>query len=143
MKLSTQARYALHAMIVISRLSDGDQPVSLKRVASITHLSRRYLEQLVIGLKKSSLLKGINGRGGGYLLACSAEDIKIGQVVEAVIGPINIVDCILQPDTCLQSDLCECRCLYKQINDQIVQVLNQYSLADLSKKKVNLLKNKN
>ena len=134
MKLSTRARYALQSMIVIARYSENGKPVSLERVAQITDLSRRYLEQLVIGLKEAALVKGISGRSGGYLLARAAGDIKIGQIIEAAIGPINIVDCVLQPDTCLRSDICECRCLYWLINNGITQVLNECSLADLSDK---------
>ena len=135
MKLSTRARYALHTMIAISRLGKGNHPVSLMKVSEVTTLSRRYLEQLVIDLKKASLLKGISGRSGGYLLASSARSIKIGRIIEAVIGPINIVECVQQPETCLKSEVCDCRCLYVLINHQIINVLNKFSLADLSNTK--------
>lgn len=134
MKLSTRARYALQSMIVISRFSENGKPISLEQVAQITDLSRRYLEQLVIGLKKAALVKGISGRSGGYLLAHAAKDIKIGQIIEAAIGPINIVECVLRPETCSKAEICECRCLYWLINNGITQVLNECSLADLSDK---------
>jgi len=119
-------------MIAISRLSKNDKPVSLERVAKSTQVSRRYLEQLAIGLKKASLLRGVSGRSGGYLLACPAKDISIGQVFAATIGPINIVDCVLHPEKCLKSDICECRMLYSFINRRIDQVLNEVTLADIA-----------
>jgi len=135
MKLSTRARYALRSMIAISQLSRNGKPISLEQVAKKTKISRRYLEQLVIGLKKASLLKGVSGRSGGYLLARSAEEIKIGQIVEAAIGPINIVHCVRDPESCMKSDGCECRLLYCLINNGITRILNEYSLANLSDKK--------
>jgi len=134
MKLTTRARYAVRSMVAISRLSTDNQPVSLERVAARTRLSKRYLGQLAIKLKKASLIRGVSGRRGGYLLAKAPEEIKIGQIVEATIGPINIVDCVLEPDTCMLSDYCECRELYSLVNEKIRGVFYGFTLADLAAK---------
>jgi Rrf2 family transcriptional regulator, cysteine metabolism repressor len=119
-------------MVAMYRLSEGGQPVSLERVARRTRVSRRYLEQLAIQLKKASLVRGVSGRGGGYLLTRDPDDINLGEIVEATIGPINVVDCVLEPGTCLLSDTCECRTLYCLLNDRIKGVLCQFTLADLA-----------
>ena len=134
MKLSSRARYALRSMIQIGRLSNNGAPVSLADISKKTSISRRYLEQLAISLKNSQLLRGISGKGGGYVLARPPEDIKIGDIIEAAIGPINIVDCVKQPETCLKTDVCECRLVYVLINNRITEVLNEFSLADLMDK---------
>lgn len=131
MKLTTRARYALRSMIQIGRLCKEGEPVSLATVSKLTSISRRYLEQLAISLKNAQLIKGVSGKGGGYVLAKPAEDIKIGEIIEAAIGPINIVDCVKQPESCLITDICECRVIYTLINDRITEVLNEFSLADL------------
>jgi Rrf2 family protein len=122
----------MRMMVELAKQSNGGKKVSLGQVARKAGISRRYLEQLAIGLKHASLITGITGRGGGYLLARPAEEIKIGQIVEAVIGPINIVECVLQPDQCMQVDYCVCRPIYKRINTRITDVLNEFSLADLA-----------
>jgi Rrf2 family protein len=119
-------------MVELARQANGGNKVSLSRVARKAGISRRYLEQLAIGLKNASLITGVTGRGGGYLLAKPANRIKIGQIVEAVIGPINIVECVLQPEQCPQVDYCVCRPIYKRINTRITDVLNEFSLADLA-----------
>ncbi len=131
MKFSTRARYALRMMVEVARQSDGYAKVSLKRVARETNLSRRYLEQLAIGLKNASLIRGTTGKGGGYLLARSADQITVREIVEAAIGPINIVECVRQPESCLRVDCCECRPIYRQINQRIIEALKDISLADL------------
>lgn len=132
MKLSTRARYALRMMVVFARhQEDGELVVSLNNVASESHVSRRYLEQLVIGLKNGALIRGKSGKGGGYALAQPADQIKIRQIIESAIGPINIVECVLKPELCLQSDFCECRSLYGLINRKITSVLDGIVLADL------------
>jgi len=132
MKLSTRARYALRMMVVFAR-HNGEKPavVSLSEVASEANVSRRYLEQLVIGLKNGALIRGKSGKGGGYTLARPANEIRIRQIIESAIGPINIVECVLQPELCLKSDYCECRSLYGLINKKITSVLDGIVLADL------------
>jgi len=132
MKLSSRARYALRAMIAIARLAEDSAPVSLDRVAQRTQVSKRYLEQLALALKQASLLIGVSGKGGGYRLAQPAAEIKVGQILEAAIGPINIVDCVRHPDVCLMEDVCECRLFYLLLNRRISEVLNEFSLHDLA-----------
>jgi Rrf2 family protein len=134
MKLSSRARYALRAMIAITRLSEDSAPVSLDRVAQRTRVSKRYLEQLAIALKHSSLLIGVSGKGGGYRLARPAAEIKVGEIIEAAIGPINIVSCVRHPDACLMVEVCECRLFYLLLNRRISEVLNEFSLHDLADK---------
>ncbi|UCG52878.1 MAG: Rrf2 family transcriptional regulator [Candidatus Latescibacterota bacterium] len=131
MKLSTRARYALRMMIVFARQSEGKELISLNDVSKEANVSRRYLEQLVIGLKNGALIRGKSGKGGGYTLARPADQIKIRQIVESAIGPINIVDCVLNPENCLKSDVCECRILYQVINNRITGILDSLVLADL------------
>jgi Rrf2 family protein len=135
MKLSTRARYTLRFLIQVARESKDGKAVSLKSVADKTRISRRYLEQLAIGLKNASLIRGVSGRKGGYVLARHPESITIGQIFEAAIGPINIVECVKQPETCLSADVCECRWMYELINNRINEVLDEFSLADLATRK--------
>lgn len=131
MKLSTRARYALHCMIAIQQLAEDNHPVTIDSVAQKTDISKRYLEQLAIALKNASLLRSVSGRKGGYFLARPAEEIKIGEIIETAIGPINIVECVLHPEECSKSDSCRCRSLYSLINRGIRKVLYEYSLNDM------------
>jgi Rrf2 family iron-sulfur cluster assembly transcriptional regulator len=131
-RLTTRARYALQLMVSVARLSDGGQPVSLDKVSKRTRLSRRYLEHLAAVLRKSSLLRSVPGRSGGYLLARAGKAIRVGQIIEACIGPMNIVECVRKPEVCLVSAVCECRPIYQILNRRITEVLNEYSLADVA-----------
>jgi Rrf2 family iron-sulfur cluster assembly transcriptional regulator len=132
LKLSKRARYALRMMVEIARQSNKDTAVSLSQVSKSTHISRRYLEQLAIALKNASLVRGVMGKGGGYNLTRPSRTIKIGQIIEAAIGPISIVDCVLEPDNCIKSDTCNCRWVYGTINQRILGILNELSLEDLT-----------
>jgi Rrf2 family protein len=119
-------------MISVAHLSDGGKPVSLDKVSRGTRLSRRYLEHLAAMLRKKSLLRSVPGRSGGYLLARPVKAIRVGEIIEASIGPMNIVKCVREPEVCLASEVCECRPVYQLLNRRIAEVLNEYSLADVT-----------
>jgi DNA-binding IscR family transcriptional regulator len=78
------------------------------------------------------LIIGVSGRKGGYLLAQAADQITVGQIVEATIGPINIVDCVLSPAHSVKADECECRTVYERINKGIRDVLHGLTLDELA-----------
>jgi len=118
-------------MLDVARNGDDGTPVSLAAVSERTGISRGYLEQLALGLRNSRLVRGVAGRYGGYKLAEPPAQITIGQIVEATIGPICLVDCLEDPATCPRAEFCECRVVYELINDRIAEVLNEYTLADL------------
>jgi Rrf2 family protein len=131
MKLSTRARYALRMMLDVAKYGVNGEPVSLTAVAERTDISRAYLEQVALGLRAARLLRGVSGRRGGYRLAAPPTEITVGQVLEASIGPICVVDCLEEADLCPRSEYCECRLVYGLINDRIAEVLQSYTLADL------------
>ncbi len=123
-------------MIQIERNTRNGKPVNLSDIADKTSLSRRYLEQLVIPLKNASLIRGLSGKEGGYLLAKPPEEIRLGDIVEAAIGPINIVRCVNDQDSCMQVEWCECRPLYVLLNQRIRDAFNSFTLADLAEHRV-------
>ncbi|MCP4606018.1 MAG: Rrf2 family transcriptional regulator [Proteobacteria bacterium] len=131
MKISSRARHAVRLILEISRLGDGSNPVQLSEVAKITGLSRRFLEQLCILLKSHSLLIGVCGRNGGYLLARPSIEITIGDVLRAVIGPINLAVCAGDPTVCLSSEFCSSRMVWELLQKRINEVLDEYTIADL------------
>ena len=131
MRLSTRGRYALRMMLDIARHGGQKKPVSLAMVAERTGISRGYLEQLASYLRNSRLLRAISGRYGGYRLSRAAADITIFQIVESAMGPVCVVDCVDDPESCPRSEWCECRVVYTLINNRIAEVLKEYTLADL------------
>jgi Rrf2 family protein len=109
-----------------------DAAVSLGVIAKNTGISRRYLDQLATSLKSAGLIRATSGKGGGYQLMREAGGIRLGEIIEAAIGPINIVDCIAEPNVCDRADCCECRSVYALINRRITDVLNELSLGELA-----------
>ncbi len=131
MKFSTRARYGLRMMVELARALEKEELVHLGRIADVTGLSDNYLAQLAISLKSNGLLIGVSGKKGGYQLARPPQDIKIRDILMALIGPINITDCVDHPEICLNSCFCEARAIWVLVSESIMKTLEEYTLADL------------
>ena len=92
MKLSTKGRYGLRALIDLAQYS-GEAPVSITSISDRQNISERYLEQLMSMLKKGDLVKSLRGAGGGYVLARDAADISVGDILRALEGSLDPVEC--------------------------------------------------
>lgn len=136
MRLSTRARYAIRAMLAIAHESEDGGPVSLGIIAAKTGISRRYLEQVVLSLKRATLLRAVPGKSGGHSLARPAARIELREIIEAAIGPINVAQCVQQPDMCRRVMGCECRAIYALLNSRILSVLSEYTLEDVIEKRL-------
>ena len=132
MKINTRVRYAIRMMADIAARGDGE-PVPLKEVAERQGLSKLYLSQLATPLRNSSLLRSVWGNKGGYVLARPAADINLLEIIEAVDGPVGVLDCVLEPEACDRIDYCECIGVWRDINDAMTRILEKYSLEDLTK----------
>jgi Rrf2 family protein len=118
-------------MLDLARHGESGKPVSLAATSKRIGVSRGYLEQLALSLRNARLIRGISGRHGGYQLTLPASEILVGDIIEATIGPICIVECVDDPERCMRSPDCECRLLYALINERIAEVLRAYTVSDL------------
>ncbi|MDQ0287057.1 Rrf2 family protein [Desulfofundulus luciae] len=132
MRLSTRGHYGLKAMFDLA-LHYGTEPIPLKSVAERQSLSEHYLEQLIARLRKAGLVKSVRGAQGGYILAREPENIKVGDIIRALEGPIAPVECVkeVDPKECDQADYCISRTVWARVRDSIAGVLDSISLADM------------
>jgi Rrf2 family protein len=133
MKLSTRARYAIRVLLDIAARKEEQRPIQLNDVAERTGISRRYLDQIVMPLKSAGLLIGTKGRHGGYQLSKDPSDIHLLDIVEATIGPVNLVECVQSPQTCERSGSCPARLIYRLLSASMRTILTDYTLEDLGK----------
>ena len=132
MKLSTKGRYGLRALIDLAQYSE-EAPVSITSISARQDLSERYLEQLMSMLKKAGLVKSVRGAGGGYVLAKDMAEISIGDVLRALEGSLEPVECAgLEPDGgCKASDNCVTKYVWQRINESISQTVDEIMLDQL------------
>lgn len=117
-------------MIELS-LREGTGPVVLRDVADALDASHNYLEQLVVPLRRAGLILSRRGPSGGYELAKSAGEITVLEVVEAVDGPVLVLDCLQTPTACDRTGACATGALWGRLNESIEGILSETTLAEL------------
>lgn len=103
--ISTKARYALRVMIDLAEHQDAGY-IPLKDIAACQRF-RNILRLLSRYMVKGKMLKGLRGKGGGYILTREPSEYIVGDIIELTEGPLAPVAC-LQPDAevCNRKDIC-------------------------------------
>ena len=132
MQVSTKGRYALRAMIDLSLHTDQG-PVLRKDIAERQEISSHYIGQLFVKLRKAGFIESVRGPGGGYVLAQDADEIRAGDIIRTVEGPIALVHCV-DPDpedACHRMGSCAAYPLWERLSRTIEGVLDSVTLKDL------------
>ena len=145
MKLSTKGRYGLRAIVDLA-MNAQEEAVALSSIAERQNISISYLEQLIAKLKKAGLVNSIRGAQGGYVLAKDSKEISVGDILRALEGNLNPVDCSEIKEgaetECSGKDVCVTKYVWKKISDSINQTVDNISLYELVQEG-NAVKNKN
>ncbi len=136
LKFSKKADYGLMALQYIASVQFGDvtraRIVNTKEIAEEYHIPVELLAKVLQTLAKHGLIESQNGPKGGYLLARNASAITIGQVLEAIEGPLGITECYHDKDAvCLQHERCNIRTPLLKVQDSIYQLLNSMTVEDM------------
>ena len=131
--ITQKTRYALRSLLFLAEEAEG-APVQLARIAETQRVPPKYLELIMLDLKKAGLVKSARGPKGGYRLARAAELISFGEVVRGLEGPIALVSCasvnFYAPcGDCEDEATCAIRRAFAILRDQSTDVLNSISLA--------------
>jgi Rrf2 family protein len=133
--LSMKAKYGLRAMSVLAR-EYGRGPVLIADLATKERIPRKFLELILLDLKRKGILRSKKGKGGGYLLSRPPADVSIGELVRALDGPLALLPCVSQTayrrcDECIDEMTCGIRSVMKEVRDRTAEILDGTSLEDL------------
>ncbi len=129
MRLTTKGRYAVTAMVDLS-INQVRGPVTLKSISDNQGISLPYLEQLFSRLRKSSLVVGCRGPGGGYVLAKHVDEINIAEIVLSVDETLDITECEGKQD-CKAGQRCLTHGLWDELSAQLYGFLSAIKLGQL------------
>jgi Rrf2 family protein len=132
--LSQKTRYALKALLELAALPDG-ATLSSAAISARRTIPVKFLEAILVELKRDGLVRGQRGRSGGYQLARSAEDISFGIVVRLMEGPLALLPCVSVTQyrrcaDCADERTCELRKLFRVARDSTAAILDGWTLAD-------------
>jgi Rrf2 family protein len=132
--IAQKTRYALRSLLFLAE-EQGGAPVQLGRIAETQRVPPKYLELIMLDLKKAGLVKSARGPKGGYQLSRPAADISFGEIVRTMEGPIALVSCasvnFYAPcGDCHDEATCAIRRAFAVLRDQSTKVLDSISLAE-------------
>ena len=130
MKLSTRGRYGIHAMYDLAVNADGG-PQPIKAIAERQGEPEAYLEQLIAMLKREGLVTSTRGAQGGYMLARRPEAITVGDVLRALEGGLNLVECLDEEETCGRTCACPSRVVWLKMRDGLNKIVDGITLKDM------------
>lgn len=106
MKLSTKSRYGLRILLQIALESDSVPAVKGKDIAKSQDISEAYLEQIMIPLKNSGIIRTVRGCNGGYCLNKTPEEVTVLDIIELFEGKLQLVKCVSDNSLCERCNVC-------------------------------------
>ena len=130
MKLSTRSRYGTRLMLDMAQ-HYNQGPVQLGDIAKRQNISVKYLEQIIIPLKKANYIRSVRGPKGGHTLARPPEEITVGEIVALLEEGASLAECTEDSAVCERSPTCPTRLIWKEAAKALFDKLNTITLADL------------
>jgi len=130
MKISTKTRYGLRAIIELAESYKG-VPIKVEVIAKRQNISQKYLEHIMLQLKKAGFIESLPGAKGGFILAKNPEEIKIIDIIVALEGNLSLVVCVENEKICSLSKVCVAREIWKGLKNKIEEYLSSIKLSDI------------
>lgn len=131
MALGTKARYATRIMVYLARHGQG-APVSRHDIGEAEGISPDYVEQILVHLRTSQLVRSHRGRNGGFSLTRDPNDITLAEVLEAVEGPIIPAPCLA--DTCPREQICPTYDVWKEAAETVREFFARTTLGQMARR---------
>ncbi len=133
--LSKKAKYGLRALLLLAK-EYGQGPVLISTMAQRETIPKKFLELILLDLKRQGVLHSKKGRGGGYFLGKAPESITLGHVIRALDGPLAPIPCVSQSaymkcEECVDEKTCGIRLVMKDVRDAMAEILDGTSLAEV------------
>jgi Rrf2 family protein len=135
--LSKKCKYALHALVHMAR--DPKEKFLIKDISDACCIPKKFLEAILLDLKRAGILGSKQGKGGGYILRREPSEVNLAEVVRLFDGAIAAVPCATfkfyeRCTECVDEETCSIRDAFLQVRNATVELLKANTLEDLVKK---------
>ncbi len=135
--LTSRAKYAVRATMVLAELKQGNVWTSAAELAEAADVPRKFLEAILTQLRDQGLVESRRGPAGGHRLIAQPADITAADVIRAIDGPLAMTPCASSTafracDDCVDVQSCRLRHLMRRARDAVASVLEDCTLADLT-----------
>lgn len=134
--LSKKTKYGIKALVHLAR-QEARTPVQISTISKAENISQKFLESILLTLRKNGVLGSKKGKGGGYYLLKNPKDIPMTTVMRLLEGPIAMVPCVSlnfyeKCEDCPDEKVCAVNKLMLEVRDNTLEIFRNTTLADLS-----------
>lgn len=135
--LSKKCKYAIHALVHMAK--DPREKFLIKDISDTCNIPKKFLEAILLDLKRAGVLGSKQGKGGGYFLRRESSEVNLAEVVRLFDGAIAAVPCATYKfyescAECEDEEICSVRDAFLQVRNATVEMLKSNTLEDLVKK---------
>lgn len=135
--LSKKCQYAIHALIYLAENQDRET-LLIQEISDGKNIPKKFLEAILLELKKAGMLSSKKGKGGGYYLLQPPDKINVLDVVRLFDGAVAMLPCVSlnfyeSCGFCENEKKCTINLLFKQVRDATLKILSGNTIADLAK----------
>ena len=134
--LSKKTKYGIKALVYLAR-QENRNPVQISVISKSENISRKFLESILLTLRKDGILGSKKGKSGGYYLLKDPKEIPMTNIMRLLEGPIAMVPCVSlnfyeKCDDCPDENTCAVHNVMLKVRDNTLEIFRKTSLADLS-----------
>ena len=139
MKVTKKGEYALKALLALSFFY-GERTLNLREIAKQEKIPYKFLEQIMLLLRKAGFIQSVQGKYGGYLLSRSPKNITLGEIIRSVEGPLSPIGTAAEIKKQIQSEGQHPGLYYTflDVRNAIAEILDKKTLADVCDKSLEL-----
>jgi Rrf2 family protein len=137
--LTKKSKYGLKAVLYLAAAMERG-PVLVSELSDRERIPKKFLESILLELKRSGILQSKKGKGGGYFLSRTPDQITVGQIIRVLEGPLALIPCVSQTayrrcDECVDEATCQIRRAMKEVRDATAQILDNTTISSLNPQK--------
>jgi Rrf2 family protein len=144
--ISKKTKYAINALVHLAKRKD-EGPILISEIAEAEHIPQKFLESILLDLKKAAILASKKGKGGGYYLLKDPKEVNLADVMRLFDGPIALLPCVSylyyeRCEECKDEETCGQRDVFLEVRNKTVQLLKKASLTEIIRREKKLMENK-
>ncbi len=136
--ISKKTKYAINALVYLTKKKD-EGPILINQIATHENIPQKFLESILLDLRRAGILASKKGRGGGYYLLKEPDDVNLAEVMRLFDGPIALLPCVTHTyyercEECKDEKTCGIRDVFMEVRNQTVELLKNATLEEIIKR---------
>ncbi|MCB0689055.1 MAG: Rrf2 family transcriptional regulator [Saprospiraceae bacterium] len=133
--ISKKTKYAINALVHLTKRKD-EGPILISEIAEQENIPQKFLEAILLDLKKAGILSSKKGKGGGYYLLKEPDEVNLADVMRLFDGPIALLPCVSylyyeRCEECKDEETCGQRDVFLEVRNKTVDLLKKATLTEI------------